>query len=66
MTSKYMVFVQGKSAPQSVHYTFPLAMTEAKRLAVKEYGRDVHVLKVCAVVRGEVGVVTKEINDDNE
>lgn len=53
-TTKYMVFVEGRSKPKKVHDSYNLAEKEAKRLSAKEIGCNVNVLSVVKTFKSKV------------
>ena len=56
-TTKYMVFVEGRSEPKKVHDSYDSAEKEAKRLSTKETGCNVSVLSVVKTFKSKVIVV---------
>ena len=55
-TTKYMVFVEGRSSPKKVHDSYDSAEKEAKRLSAKEIGCNVIVLSVIKTFKSKVTV----------
>lgn len=53
-TTKYMVFVEGRSSPKKVHDSYDSAEKEAKRLSSKEIGCNVMVLSVVKTFKSKV------------
>ena len=53
-STKYMVFVEGRSNPKKVHDSYDLAEKEAKRLSAKEIGCNVMVLSVVKTFKSKV------------
>ena len=53
-TTKYMVFVEGRSNPKKVHDSYDSAKKEAKRLSAKEIGCNVMVLSVVKTFKSKV------------
>ena len=53
-TTKYMVFVEGRSSPKKVHDLYDSAEKEAKRLSAKEIGCNVMVLSVVKTFKSKV------------
>ena len=53
-TTKYMVFVEGRSNPKKVHDSYDSAEKEAKRLSAKEIGCNVIVLSVVKTFKSKV------------
>ena len=53
-TTKYMVFVEGRSNPKKVHDSYDSAEKEAKRLSAKEIGCNVLVLSVVKTFKSKV------------
>ena len=53
-TTKYMVFVEGRSNPKKVHDSYDSAEKEAKRLSAKEIGCNVMVLSVVKTFKSKV------------
>ncbi len=53
-STKYMVFVEGRSNPKKVHDSYDLAEKEAKRLSAKEIGCNVMVLNVVKTFKSKV------------
>ena len=53
-TTKYMVFVEGRSNPKKVHDSYDSAAKEAKRLSAKEIGCNVSVLSVVKTFKSKV------------
>ena len=51
---KYMIFVEGKDAPEKVHTNLEKAETEAKRLATIEVGAKVSIVEVIKEFKSEV------------
>ena len=53
-TTKYMVFVEGRSKPKKVHNSYDSAEKEAKRLSAKEISCNVMVLSVVKTFKSKV------------
>ena len=53
-STKYMVFVEGRSNPKKVHDSYDSAEKEAKRLSAKEIGCNVSVLSVVKTFKSKV------------
>lgn len=53
-TTKYMVFVEGRSSPKKIHDSYDSAEKEAKRLSAKEIGCNVMVLSVVKTFKSKV------------
>ena len=53
-TTKYMVFVEGRSNPKKVHDSYDSAEKEAKRLSAKEISCNVMVLSVVKTFKSKV------------
>ena len=53
-STKYMVFVEGRSNPKKVHDSYDSAEKEAKRLSAKEIGCNVMVLSVVKTFKSRV------------
>ncbi len=53
-STKYMVFVEGRSNPKKVHDSYDSAEKEAKRLSAKEIGCNVMVLSVVKTFKSKV------------
>lgn len=53
-STRYMVFVEGRSKPKRVHDSYDSAEKEAKRLLTKEIGRNVMVLSVVKTFKSKV------------
>ena len=53
-TTKYMVFVEGRSNPKKVHDSYDSAEKEAKRLSAKEIGCNVIILSVIKTFESKV------------
>ena len=53
-TTKYIVFVEGRSNPKKIHYSYDSAEKEAKRLSAKEIGCNVMVLSVVKTFKSKV------------
>ena len=53
-STKYMVFVEGRSNPKKVHDSYDSAEKEAKRLSAKEIGCNVMVLNVIKTFKSKV------------
>ena len=53
-TTKYMVFVEGRSKPKKLHDSYDSAEKEAKRLSAKEIGCNVMVLSVVKTFKSKV------------
>ena len=53
-TTKYMVFVEGRSSPKKVHDSYDSAEKEAKRLSAKEIGCNIMVLSVVKTFKSKV------------
>lgn len=58
-STKYMVFVEGRSNPKKVHDSYASAEKEAKRLSAKEIGCNVFV--VCVVKTFKSKVIVEEV-----
>ena len=58
-STKYMVFVEGRSNPKKVHDSYASAEKEAKRLSTKEIGCNVRVLSVVKTFKSKV--IVKEV-----
>lgn len=61
---KYMIFVEGKDAPEKVHTNLEKAETEAKRLATIEVGAKVSIVEVIKEFKSEV--VINEVKNNLE
>ena len=55
-STKYMVFVEGRSNPKKVHNSYDSAEKEAKRLSAKEIGCNVMILSVVKTFKSKVTV----------
>jgi hypothetical protein len=53
-TTKYMVFVEGRSSPKKVHDSYDSAEKEAKRLSAKEIGCNVFVVEIIKAFKSRV------------
>ena len=53
-TTKYMVFVEGRSNPKKIHDSYDSAEKEAKRLSAKEIGCNVFVVSVVKTFKSKV------------
>ena len=53
-STKYMVFVEGRSNPKKIHDSYDSAEKEAKRLSAKEIGCNVMVLSVVKTFKSRV------------
>lgn len=53
-TTKYMVFVEGRSNPKKVHDSYDSAEKEAKRLSAKEIGCNVFVVEIVKTFKSKV------------
>ena len=53
-STKYMVFVEGRSNPKKVHDSYDSAEKEAKRLSAKEIGCNVSIVSVVKTFKSKV------------
>ena len=53
-STKYMVFVEGRSNPKKVHDSYDSAEKEAKRLSAKEIGCNIMILSVVKTFKSKV------------
>lgn len=53
-STKYMVFVEGRSNPKKVHDSYDSAEKEAKRLSAKEIGCNVFVVEIVKTFKSKV------------
>lgn len=68
-TEAYMVLVQGRGEPRSIHTLLATALEESERLANREPNKLVRVLKIVAQIRGEVTPINVPLefpHDDND
>ena len=57
-STKYMVFVEGRSNPKKVHDSYDSAEKEAKRLSAKEISCNVFVVEIVKTYKSKVIVET--------